>query len=250
MREKVQRLCQRLELAPDELANRLGVSRQIVLNWMSGRVKESSRSCQIDTAIKALEEGFDRQFVLDRVLVDGPLSIRQILASASEAKSTDSSSSAGGGADGGPDRTESGDLMGDIERASQEAYRKGHFIQSALILFQALETLLRIYIKTHGQRRGVHESVLAEAADKEQSFLRLTLHLDLIHPENGYSNDLRRLNRRRNDTMHRLFYEYESRDEMEEKLREFCLEAQTLRDGLAKEIRDCIEDLKVRAGAS
>ncbi len=234
MKEEVSKLCRLLDLSADDLAERMGVKRQLVLNWLTGRVRESSKSLILDTALKALEEGFSRDFVLHCVLVNGPVSFQKVQRYLSKEE-----------ADGSglkilepkkPGRESKETLLGDIEKASREAFDKGHYIQSALILFQAIETLLRIVIKTYGQRRGISDLALTEAADREQSFLRLTLHLDLVYPENAFSESLRQLNRRRNDTMHRLFFEFESRDEMEGKLKEFCLEARLLRDTLAREV--------------
>ena len=238
MKEKVSKLCRLLNLSADDLAQRMGVKRQLVLNWLTGRVRESSKSLILDIALKALDEGFSREFVLDCVLVSGPVSFQKVQrhlnqeSSQSGLRILESKESRG-------DSKQS--LLGDIERASSEAFEKGHYIQSALILFQAIETLLRIVIKTCGQRRKISDQALTEAADREQSFLRLTLHLDLVYPENTFSENLRQLNRRRNDTMHRLFFEFESRLEMEEKLKEFCIEARLLRDTLAREVRNALK---------
>lgn len=239
MKEKVSAILERLDLTPDDLAKRLGVKRAVVINWLTGRVRESPQSVLLDNALNALEEGLGKDFVLDYVLKDGPISFREIIKQVESriqsAKPSDTPAMEASEGDDG--------LLSDMEQASLEAYTKGHYIQSGLILFQAIETLMRILIKTHGQKHKVKESALTEAADKEQSFLRLTLHLDLVYTDNELSDDLRRLNRRRNDTMHRLFYEFESRQEMESKLREFCLEAKNLRDRLAKEVHEDLAGL-------
>jgi transcriptional regulator with XRE-family HTH domain len=239
MKEKVSKLCRLLDLSAEELAERLGVKRQLVLNWMTGRVRESPKSLVLENSLRALQEGFSREFVLDCVLVSGPVSFQKVQrylegdeSSRSGLRILESDKPAG-------DSKKS--LLGDIEQASREAFDKGHYIQSALILFQAIETLLRIVIKTYGQKKGISDLALTEAADREQSFLRLTLHLDLVYPENSFSESLRQLNRRRNDTMHRLFFEFESRDEMEGKLKEFCLEARLLRDTLAREVHSALK---------
>lgn len=260
MKDKVDRLCRELELTPDDLARHLGVNRQAVMNWLSGRVRESSKSPLIDSALQALEEGFGKQFVMEYVLVDGPLRFSAIQ------KHLASRSQTGSNGGGGPSKKASrkgetplptvspgdGDsdnqLLSDMEQASLEAYTKGHYIQSALILFQAIETLLRIVIRTHGQAQEIPDKVLLEAADKEQSFLRLTLHLDLVFPKNEYSEKLRVLNRMRNDTMHRLFFEFESRDEMEERLQAFCQEARDLRDSLSEEVHRSLQDMLQNQG--
>lgn len=239
MKEKVSKICRLLDLSTEDLAERLGVKRQLVLNWMTGRVRESPKSLILESALQALQEGFSRDFVLECVLVPGPVSFQKVQrylnieeASGSGLRILESER---------PDGKSKESLLGDIEQASREAFEKGHYIQSALILFQAIETLVRIVIKTYGQKKGISDQALTEAADREQSFLRLTLHLDLVYPENTFTEGLRQLNRWRNDTMHRLFFEFESRDEMEGKLKEFCLEARLLRDTLAREVHDALK---------
>ncbi len=239
MKEKVAKLCRLLDLSADDLAQRMGVKHQLVLNWLTGRVRESTYSLILDNALKALEEGFSRGFVLDCVLLSGPVSFQKVQRYLNEEESNRSGLRMLESKDSGRDSKDS--LLGDIEQASREAFEKGHYIQSALIWFQAIETLLRIVIKTCGQRRNISDLALTEAADREQSFLRLTLHLDLVYPENTFSENLRQLNRRRNETMHRLFFEFESRREMEDKLKEFCLEARLLRDTLAREVRNALK---------
>ncbi|HSR52162.1 MAG TPA: hypothetical protein VLV83_15125 [Acidobacteriota bacterium] len=262
MKDKVSRLCRKLDLTPDELARHLGVNRQAVMNWLSGRVRESSKSPLIDSALQALDEGFGKQFVMEYVLVDGPLRFSAIQKHLSRSQKgpngtgeeSSQPASAGTGKEGEtalPTVSPEDDgkkLLSDMELASLEAYTKGHYIQSALILFQAIETLLRIVIRTHGQARGIPDKVLLEAADKEQSFLRLTLHLDLVFPKNEYTEKLRILNRMRNDTMHRLFFEFESRDEMEERLKEFCQEARNLRDSLSDEVHRSLQEMLKKHG--
>lgn len=238
MKEKVSKICRLLDLSAEDLAERLGVKRQLVLNWMTGRVRESPKSLILENALQALQEGFSREFVLDCVLVDGPVSFQKVQRYLGNEEPSRSGLRILESQEAGSSRES---LLGDIEQASREAFDKGHYIQSALILFQAIETLLRIVIKTYGQQKGITDLALTEAADREQSFLRLTLHLDLVYPQNTFSEALRQLNRRRNDTMHRLFFEFESRDEMEGKLKEFCVEARLLRDTLAREVHKALK---------
>ncbi len=236
MKQELEELLEKLDLEPEELAGRLGVTGPILRNLMSGRVKSSPQLLKIQNALGAFKEGFSREFVMTYVLVDKPISFRRMIDDLAPRTIP-----SGGhiSPDSSPDPDSSGDgehLMGDMERASLDAFGKGHYIQCALILFQAIETLIRVLINTYAERLGVSESAIREAAAKEQSFLRLTLHLDLVFPGNGLTKELRRLNRTRNDTMHRLFYEFETRREMEEKLRAFCQEALVIRDRLAHEV--------------
>lgn len=244
LREKIEKLTRRLGISADELADRLGVKRPVMLNWLTGRVKESPKGIVLDYALEALREGFDREFVLRHIVIDGPLSLRGM---AEELTRMSSSQAPGAPASPSSEAVLPEGGLSDMESISREAFEKGHYIQCALILFQAIETLLRVLLKTKGQLAGIPEATLTEAADREPSFLRLTLHLDLLVPDNGFSDDLRRLNRRRNDAMHRLFFEFESRAEMESKLRKFCQEARRLRDAMSREVKDCLDSGKTTA---
>lgn len=114
-------------------------------------------------------------------------------------------------------------VIDDLKDAAGDAFEHGHYLESAMILFQTIESPLRMSIRRFGKAR-VSESSLRMAADRESSFRRLVLHLDLVYPENGLSERLVALNRQRNTLTHRLFGEFESIDALHDQVRDLCVE--------------------------
>ena len=97
------------------------------------------------------------------------------------------------------------DIIEDLEKSVLDSLEQGHYLQSAIIIFQTVEHLLRIAIRGYGKGHGISEDSLKKAADEEISFYRLVLHLDLIYPENGLSRRLLQFNKERNRIIHSLF---------------------------------------------
>ncbi|MFI5142569.1 MAG: hypothetical protein ACHQQS_09175 [Thermoanaerobaculales bacterium] len=127
-------------------------------------------------------------------------------------------------------------VIADLKEAALSAVKHGHSLEAAVILFQMVEGLLRIAVRVFGRTRGVSENVLAKVADKEQSFARLVMHLDLVCPRNGLSARLLALNTSRNRLMHSLFGKFQSVDQIRDELNSFGTEAVALN----KEIRQLL----------
>ncbi len=126
------------------------------------------------------------------------------------------------------------DIIDELKKASLDAFEHDHFLQSAIILFQLVEGLLRIAISGFGRNHGVSEENLKKAANNEQSFARLVLYLDLIYPENGLGNRLLNFNNKRNLIMHKIFYKFHSMDTLRNEVKDFICEAVKLNGELQK----------------
>lgn len=125
-------------------------------------------------------------------------------------------------------------IVEELKKASLESFSHGHYLQSAIIIFQTVESLLRIAIRAYGKDYGVSEVNLQEAANIEISFARLVLHFNLIYPENGLDKRLREFNKKRNRIIHRLFIDFESMSRLKEHLKKFCMEGISLNKELRK----------------
>ena len=132
--------------------------------------------------------------------------------------------------------------------ASREAFEHQHFLESAIIIFQAIEFLLRLAIRRFGERRGVSEMSLVRAAEREMSFRRLVLHLDLVYPENKVSRRLLSLNRRRNSIIHRLSDEFESIETLHGRIETLCTKGFELYKGLRELAEGSGPNLDERGG--
>jgi len=126
------------------------------------------------------------------------------------------------------------EIIEDLKNSSLDSFKQKHYLQSAIIIFQTVENLLRIAIRGFGKGHGISDDSLKKAADEEISFYRLVLHFDLINPENGLSKRLLKFNKERNRIMHSLFVDYESMTDLEESLQEFCMDGIKLNQDIRK----------------
>ena len=125
-------------------------------------------------------------------------------------------------------------IIEDLKNASLESFKQGHYLQSGIIIFQIVESLLRIAIRAYGRGNNIDEESLQKAADDEISFARLVLHFNLIYPENKIGKKLTEFNNTRNRIIHRLFIDFESMNSLEECLKDFCMEGIKLNQLITK----------------
>lgn len=125
-------------------------------------------------------------------------------------------------------------IVEDLKNASLKSFEHGHYLQSAIIIFQTVEILLRITIRAYGKKRGVTEENLKKSADEEISFAKLVLHFNLIYPENRLGQRLLEFNSERNRIIHRLFIEFESISSLEKHAKDLCLHGIKLNQDLRK----------------
>jgi hypothetical protein len=127
-------------------------------------------------------------------------------------------------------------IIGDLIRTAVTAAERQHYFEASIIIFQTVEGLLRIAIKVFGEAHGASKATLEKCADNETSFWRLVLHFDMIHPDNALGQRLLALNARRNKIMHRLFYDFDSLEHLEDELKAFCKEAMALNMALQESL--------------
>ena len=125
-------------------------------------------------------------------------------------------------------------IIDGLKQASLDAFKDQHYLESSIIIFQTIEFLLRLAIKGYGRPHGVSDENIKKCSDDEISFSQLVLYLDLIKPENGLGEKLLDLNKERNAIVHRLFYEFDSFDSLQDQVKEFCLKGVRLN----KELRE------------
>lgn len=124
-------------------------------------------------------------------------------------------------------------IVEELKESSLEALSKGHFLHSVIIIFQIVESLLRIAVRGYGKGYGISEENLKKAADEEISFPRLVLHFDLIYPDNCLGKRLLKFNTERNYIIHHLFFS-QSIITLKNRAEKFCLEGVRLNQELQK----------------
>lgn len=124
-------------------------------------------------------------------------------------------------------------IVKDLNDAAREASDSGHYLQSAIIVFQRLEILLRIIIFSSAVKKRLSDLVLKQV-EHEKNFFQLVLYLDFVEPGNNLSEGLLKLSNKRNSIMHRLFHSFESYDSVKNDLKDFCLEGLVLNNRLSK----------------
>jgi hypothetical protein len=112
-----------------------------------------------------------------------------------------------------------------LKHAALKAVKSGHTVESAIVIFQMVEGLLRIAINAFARDRHVPETMVAKCADEEQSFPRLVAYLTLLVPDSAPTEALLSLNTRRNKIVHRIYYDFESLESLRQELDSFCREA-------------------------
>lgn len=132
---------------------------------------------------------------------------------------------------GKSDRTEM-KMIEFLHKASLDAFKHEHYLQSAVILFQTTEFLLRILISGMARGKGVGEKIRKEISDEEKSFHKLVLYLNLLEPKNALLGRLYSYGKRRNKIIHDLLEGFKTVSQYEKALREFCLEGIRLNDDL------------------
>jgi len=115
-------------------------------------------------------------------------------------------------------------IVDDLKEIARKDFQEEHFLSSSIIIFQTVVGLLRNILTKVAQHRKVNKDTM-KVIENELSFSRLVLFFDLICPNNGMSQDLRRINTKRNKIFHSLFYEFESLNSLNKTLKNFCDDA-------------------------
>ncbi len=126
-----------------------------------------------------------------------------------------------------------------IER-SIIASKDGYFLESAIISFQVVEQRLRLVIAVRATLLNVRKNIVDGCAYKEQSFPRLINYYGLLNPNNDLTQKLQKLNTKRNSLIHKIFYAFESKKQLEKELVNFIEEATKLNNFLITELQDLI----------
>lgn len=118
--------------------------------------------------------------------------------------------------------------MEELRKVANNSFNQGDYLQSALVIIQMVEGLLRMEINWFALINNIPERVIKRASVEEQSFYRLVVYLDLVKPDNDLSERLIKFNSDRNKIIHRLFYEFESFASLKKHLVKFCKEGLNL----------------------
>jgi hypothetical protein len=117
-----------------------------------------------------------------------------------------------------------------LAKSAGEAFKSGHYLESSIIMFQAVDYFLRLVINTWARQKGSSKDILARLR-AEQHFPNLVIFLGLVKPDNGISERLFKFNKKRNAFVHRLF-EFETIESLEKELIVFHEESLALIEAL------------------
>jgi hypothetical protein len=121
-------------------------------------------------------------------------------------------------------------IFDELTKYADEAFENGHYLESAIIVFQLVEYFLRLTIHILAKQKNCSEKIL-EKTRLERSFFKLVIFLGLVKSDNGISERLFNLNNRRNQFMHKLF-EQESVESIKTDLIDFYKESLESIEGL------------------
>lgn len=116
------------------------------------------------------------------------------------------------------------EIMEQLRKAVNDATDRGDYLPAAIYIFQMLEGTLRMHINWLAREKNVSEENIKRISEDEIVFPRLVLYFDVLRPDNGLSERLLNLNKKRNSIIHRLFFDFESLDSLKEFLEGFCQE--------------------------
>jgi hypothetical protein len=119
-----------------------------------------------------------------------------------------------------------------LRRAADEARKRGHALETAVILFQSVEGLVRIWVKLGGQRNRLSRDTLKRCTAGGLLLGPALFYLSMLDPENELLEDLKQLNSQRNRLIHKLFSEFRSVPRLREEAEQFCDLAERLREDL------------------
>jgi hypothetical protein len=122
-----------------------------------------------------------------------------------------------------------GDIIkttGELRNRADQAFNDRHYLESAIIYFQAVEISLRIALILLATIKGLSKQV-HKKIETEQSFSQLVLYLEILEPKNHLYAQLIGFDNRRNNFIHKL-YTSRSLSSFDQDLRDFCLEGRLL----------------------
>jgi hypothetical protein len=122
-------------------------------------------------------------------------------------------------------------IIEELAQRADEAFKSGHYLESAIINFQLVEFFLRLVIKIFAEKNQSAGSIV-EKLKKEQRFFNLVIFLGLAKPDNGISERLFDFNATRNKVVHRIFNDFESIKSLKHELIAFHAESLELIEAL------------------
>jgi hypothetical protein len=121
-------------------------------------------------------------------------------------------------------------------KRADEAFKGSYYLESATIMFQVVENYLRIAVKILAQNNSVKEVI--EKLKKETSlkhpyyFYTYVNFFQQVKPGNSLPKKLYDFNNTRNRFVHRLCFDFESIDSLENVLKDFYRESLELKESL------------------
>ena len=123
-------------------------------------------------------------------------------------------------------------ILDELAKLQNDAYKSGHFLQCAVIVFQVTELLFRVHISILIEKKKLL-GWIQNKIDDERSLFKLAFYAYLMEPNNGISIRMKNFNERRNSIMHRIL-DFESVESLNEELKDFCDEGKELIGILSK----------------
>lgn len=117
------------------------------------------------------------------------------------------------------------ELVDHMKDRAIAALRDEAYIETAVIMFQINEQLLRICIEVLAVSKNVSKNRINECAWTEIGVTKLINYLELLKPNTAIPDRFAKYNNERNKIMHKLFFSFDSISAYKDRLKIFCGES-------------------------
>jgi len=131
-----------------------------------------------------------------------------------------------------------------LNKKAKEAFEKGHYLESAIILFQNIENALHLIVLVSAMQKGLSVLTMERILEKDNRFVRLVDYFSLFRPEippDRFSKKLNEFNKKRNSVIHGLFFK--KYDSLNKELKDICEEGFRIRFRLDEIMKEIIKNL-------
>ena len=131
-----------------------------------------------------------------------------------------------------------------LNKKAKDTFEKGHYLESAIILFQNIENALHLIVLVSAMHKGLSISTMGRLLEKDNRFVRLVDYFSLFRPENPpdrFPKKLKKFNEKRNSVIHGLFFK--KYDSLNKELKDICEEGFRIRFRLDEIMKEIIKNL-------
>ena len=136
-----------------------------------------------------------------------------------------------------------------LNKKAKDTFEKGHYLESAIILFQNIENALHLIVLVSAMYKGLSISKMGRILEKDSRFVRLVDYFSLFRPENPsdrFPKKLKKFNEKRNSVIHGLFFK--KYDSLNKELKDICEEGFRIRSRFDEIMKEIIKNGSIFSG--